>query len=45
LITNITFGFQGPGSPMAMPARGGNPDMNAADVQAVLGYLRESFGK
>ena len=45
LITNITVGFQSPGSPMAMPAKGGNPDMNAADVQAVLGYLRESFGQ
>lgn len=45
LITNITVGFQSPGSPMAMPAKGGNPDLNAADVTAVLGYLRESFGQ
>ena len=45
LTRNITVGFQSPGSPMAMPAKGGNPDLNAADVQAVLGYLRESFGK
>ena len=44
LIHNITQGFQSPGSVMAMPAKGGNPDMNAADVQAVLGYLRENFG-
>jgi len=28
-----------------MPVKGGNPDLNAADVHAVLGYLRESFGK
>lgn len=44
LLHNISAGFQSPGSPMAMPAKGGNPDMNAADVQAVLDYLRESFG-
>jgi mono/diheme cytochrome c family protein len=43
LIRNITNGFQSPGSPMAMPAKGGNPDLSHADVQAVLGYLRESF--
>ncbi len=45
LQTNITVGFQSPGSPMAMPAKGGNPDLNAADVRAVLDYLRESFGQ
>ncbi len=45
LVRNITAGFQSPGSPMAMPAKGGNPKLNAADVRAVLGYLRESFGK
>jgi cytochrome c5 len=45
LIRNITTGFQSPGSPMAMPAKGGNPDLNAADVRAVLDYLRDSFGK
>jgi len=45
LIRSITAGFQTPGSPMAMPAKGGNPDLNAADVRAVLGYLREQFGQ
>jgi len=45
LVRNITAGFQSPGSPMAMPAKGGNPELNAADVRAVLDYLRESFGK
>jgi len=28
-----------------MPAKGGNPDLEAADVRAVPGYLRESFDK
>jgi len=45
LIQHITEGFQTPGSPMAMPAKGGNPNLNAADVRSVLGYLRERFGK
>jgi cytochrome c5 len=45
LVRNITAGFQSPGSSMAMPAKGGNPDLNAADVRAVLDYLREGFGQ
>jgi len=45
LIRNIIVGFQSPGSSMAMPAKGGNPDMNTADARAVLVYIRESFGK
>ncbi len=44
LMRSITIGFQSPGSPMAMPAKGGNPALNAEDIQAVLGYLRKSFG-
>ncbi len=45
LIQHITEGFQSPGSPMAMPAKGGNPGLNEAGVRAVLGYLRENFGQ
>ena len=45
LVHNISAGFQSRGSSMAMPAKGGNPDLNAADVTAVLVYLRESFGQ
>ena len=44
LIRNITAGFQSRGAPMAMPAKGGNPDLNAQDVRTVVGYLRENFG-
>ena len=45
LLKNISEGFQSPGSPMAMPPKGGNPDLSAADIQAVLDYIREAFGK
>jgi len=45
LVQHITEGFQSPGSPMAMPAKGGNPSLSGTDVRAVLGYLRKSFGQ
>lgn len=44
LIGNITTGFQTPGSPMAMPAKGGNPTLTEDDIKAVLKYLRAEFG-
>lgn len=44
LTINITNGFQSPGSPLAMPAKGGNPSLTEADIQAVLAYLRKAFG-
>jgi len=43
LIKNITNGFQTPGSPMAMPAKGGNAQLNAEDIRNVLKYIREKF--
>jgi len=45
LIDHIANGFQSAGSPMAMPPRGGNPNLSDADVKAVLAYIRETFGK
>lgn len=42
LVTNILNGFQTPGSPMAMPAKGGNPALTAEDAQAIVGYLRSA---
>ncbi len=44
LLRHITEGFKTPGSPMAMPPKGGNPALGGADIQRVLGYLREKFG-
>lgn len=45
LFKHIAEGFQSPGSPMAMPPKGGNPDLSAGDIESVLGYIRETFGK
>jgi len=45
LIDHITNGFQSEGSPMAMPPRGGNANLSATDISAVLKYIREAFGK
>ena len=43
LIRHITEGFQSPGAQMAMPAKGGNPNLSAADIRAVLAYIRKTF--
>ena len=45
LISNITNGVQSPGSPMAMPAKGGDAALSGDDIEAVLVYLRQTFGK
>jgi mono/diheme cytochrome c family protein len=44
LLKSIRDGFQRPGSPLTMPARGGNPALTDHDIELVLGYLRETFG-
>lgn len=43
LLEHITNGFQSPGSPMAMPARGGNPSLTDDDLKNALKYIRETF--
>jgi len=45
LIKNMIEGFQSPGSPMGMPAKGGDPSLTDADFAAVLQYMRETFGR
>lgn len=44
LIDHMINGFQSPGSPMAMPPKGGNPSLTLEDIEQVLRYLRETFG-
>lgn len=44
LLQRIERGFQTPSSPMAMPPKGGNPTLTEPDLQAVLEYMRATFG-
>jgi len=44
LFNNVIGGFQTPGSPMAMPAKGGNTGLTDGDIQSVIKYLHEEFG-
>ena len=43
LKKHILEGFQSPGSPMAMPPKGGNPSLSEADVDNLLRYMRAGF--
>jgi len=43
LLKSLSNGMQSPGSPMAMPAKGGNSSLNNADLKNVLEYLRKTF--
>jgi len=45
LVQHIRDGFKSPGSPMAMPPRGGDPSLTDSDIQAVLDHLRGNFGQ
>lgn len=45
LLRNMTNGFQSPGSPMAMPAKGGNASLSDQDMKNVLAYMRKAFGR
>lgn len=40
LSASILNGFQTKGSPMAMPAKGGNPSLTTEDAKALVLYLR-----
>lgn len=43
LIKNMREGVQSVGSPMAMPAKGGNSNLNDDDLKNVLVYMRTRF--
>lgn len=45
LLQHIENGYQAPGSPMAMPARGGNPNLTNDDLKNALNYIRSAFSK
>lgn len=44
LLKSVTEGFQSPGSMLAMPPNGGNPELTIEDAKAVILYLRTHFG-
>ena len=43
LMNSLMNGLQSPGSPMAMPAKGGNSALATGDLKNVLEYLRNTF--
>ena len=45
LFQNIINGFQSPGSPMAMPPKGGNASLSDQDIENVIAYMRSTFAK
>ncbi len=44
LLNNIRNGFQSPGSPMAMPPKGGNASLTDEDLRNVIEYMHQEFG-
>jgi len=44
LIASIRDGLVTPGKPLSMPAKGGNPSLTDGEIQAVLEYLKTTFG-
>jgi len=45
LFASIRDGLATPGKPLSMPPKGGNPALSDDDIQAVIKYLRSSFGR
>lgn len=43
LLKNMRDGVQSKGSPMAMPAKGGNSNLTDDDLKNVLKYMRSKF--
>jgi mono/diheme cytochrome c family protein len=43
LLKRIEHGYQAPGAPMAMPARGGDASLTDQQIKLVLGYVRSRF--
>jgi cytochrome c5 len=45
LLKRVRNGYQSPGSPMAMPPKGGNSTLTDDDLKAVIKYMRRTFGR
>lgn len=44
LTMHIKNGFHTPGKPLAMPPKGGNPDLTDQDIKDAHAYLHSRFG-
>ncbi len=44
LAAHIERGFRSPDRSLAMPPKGGNPNLGTGDIRDVLAYLRHAFG-
>ena len=44
LVQRITDGYQSPGSPMAMPPKGGDSALTEQEIKDVVSYLQRAFG-
>lgn len=44
-LQHIKNGLLSSGSPMAMPANGGDPSLTGADIMEVLKYINKEFGR
>lgn len=45
LLRNMINGLQSPGSPIPMPAKGGNPSLSDQDMANALAYIRKTYGR
>ncbi len=45
LLEHAMNGYQSPGSPMAMPPKGGNASLTKEDLSNAILYIRQTFGK
>lgn len=43
LSNSVLNGIQSPSSPLAMPPKGGDPNLTVADIQALLDFMIETF--
>jgi cytochrome c5 len=44
LVKHALEGFQSPASPLAMPPKGGNPNLTPEQIRQVVSYLHSAFG-
>jgi mono/diheme cytochrome c family protein len=45
LVKSILNGYRSRGSPLAMPAKGGDASLNETDARAVIEYMRRAFAR